>query len=66
MFKLVYIGPKEFRVLIYRLAMTGVIILIGFNFGSWFYLYTVSTFNPKVPLKNFASILMHLPRRTWS
>ena len=57
MFKLVYIGPKEFRVLIYRLAMTGVIILIGFNFGSWFYLYTVSTFNPKVPLKNFASIL---------
>lgn len=57
MFKLVYIGPKEFRVLIYRLTMTGIIVLIGFNFGSWFYLYTVSAFNPKVPLKNFASIL---------
>src|SRR3989344_1759160 len=57
MFKLVYIGPKEFRVLIYRLTMTGIIILIGFNFGSWFYLYTVSAFSPKVQLKNFASIL---------
>ena len=57
MFKLVYIGPKEFRVLIYQLTMTGVIVLIGFNFGSWFYLYTVSTFSPKIPLKNFASIL---------
>ncbi len=57
MFKLVYIGPKEFRVLVYRLTMTGVIILIGFNFGSWFYLYTVSAFSPKVPLKNFAAIL---------
>ncbi len=57
MFKLVYIGPKEFRVLVYRLTMTGIIILIGFNFGSWFYLYTVSVFSPKVPLKNFALIL---------
>jgi len=57
MFKIVYIGPKEFRVLVYRLTMTGIIVLIGFNFGSWFYLYTVSVFNPKVPLKNFASIL---------
>ncbi len=57
MFKLVYIGPKEFKVLVYRLTLIGIIILIGFNFGSWFYLYTISTFNPKVPLKNFASIL---------
>ena len=57
MFKLVYIGPKEFRTLIYRLTMTGIIVLIGFNFGSWFYLYSVSKFNPKVPLRNFASIL---------
>ena len=57
MFKLVYIGPKEFRVLLYRLTMTGIIVLIGFNFGSWFYLYTVSSLNPKVPLKNFALIL---------
>ena len=57
MFKIVYVGPKEFRVLIYRLTMTGIIILIGFNFGSWFYLYTVSAFSPKVTLKNFASIL---------
>lgn len=57
MFKLVYIGPKEFKVLVYRLIMIGIIILIGFNFGSWFYLYTVSSFSPKVPLKNFASIL---------
>lgn len=57
MFRIIYIGPKEFRVLIYRLTMTGIIVLIGFNFGSWFYLYTVSAFNPKVPLKNFASIL---------
>src|SRR3990167_11455653 len=57
MFKIVYVGPKEFRVLIYRLTITGIIILIGFNFGSWFYLYTVSTLNSKVPLKNFASIL---------
>ena len=57
MFKLVYIGPKEFRVLIYRLTLTGIIVLIGFNFGSWFYLYSVSAFNPKVPLKNFALIL---------
>ncbi len=57
MFKLVYIGPKEFWVLVYRLTMTGIIVLIGFNFGSWFYLYTVSAFSPKVPLKNFALIL---------
>ncbi|MBI2062487.1 MAG: VanW family protein [Candidatus Yanofskybacteria bacterium] len=57
MFKLVYIGPKEFRVLAYRLIVTGVIILVGFNLGSWFYLYTVSSFSHKVPLKNFASIL---------
>lgn len=57
MFKLVYIGPKEFRILIYRLTMTGIIILIGFNFGSWFYLYSVSKFNPKTPLRTFASIL---------
>src|SRR3989344_1002888 len=57
MFKLVYIGPKEFRVLIYRLTIIGVIVLIGFNFGFRFYLYTVSAFSPKVPLKNFASIL---------
>ena len=56
MFKIVYIGPREFRVLIYRLTMTGIIVLIGFNFGSWFYLYTVSAFSPKVPLKNSASI----------
>jgi vancomycin resistance protein YoaR len=57
MFKLVYVGPKEFRVLVYRLTMAGVISLIGFNFGSWFYLYTVSVLNPKIPLKNSASIL---------
>jgi len=57
MFKLIYIGPKEFRILIYRLTMTGIIILIGFNFGSWFYLYSVSKFNSKVTLRNFASIL---------
>lgn len=57
MFKLVYIGPKEFKVLIYRLTITGIIILVGFNFGSWFYLRTASTFSSKVPLKNFASIL---------
>src|SRR3989344_3524732 len=57
MFKLVYIGPKEFNVLIYRLTMVGIIMLIGFNFGSWFYLYSVSVFTPKVSLKNFASIL---------
>ncbi len=57
MFKLVYVGPKEFKVLIYRLTMTGIIVSIGFNFGSWFYLYTVSAFNSKVPLKNYASIL---------
>ena len=57
MFKLVYVGPKEFKVLIYQLAVAGIIILIGFNFGSWFYLYTVSEFNLKVPLKNFATIL---------
>ncbi len=57
MFKLVYVGPKEFRVLVYRLTITGVIVLIGFNFGSWFYLYTVSTFSPKVSLKNFAVII---------
>ena len=57
MLKLVYIGPKEFKVLIYRLTMVGVIILIGFNFGSWFYLYTVSALDRKVQLKNFASIL---------
>lgn len=57
MFKLVYIGPKEFRVLVYRLIITGVIVLIGLNFGSWFYLYTVSELSPKVPLKSFASIL---------
>ncbi|HEY4474639.1 MAG TPA: VanW family protein [Candidatus Paceibacterota bacterium] len=57
MFKLVYTGPKEFRVLIYRLTMTGIIVLIGFNFGSWFYLYSISSFSPKVPLKNFASII---------
>lgn len=63
MFKIVYIGPKEFRVLIYRLTMTGIIVLIGFNFGSWFYLYTVSAFSPKVPLKNFASILSAATKR---
>src|SRR3989344_1552068 len=57
MFKVVYIGPKEFRVLIYRLTIAGIIILIAFNFGSWLYLYTVSKFTPKVSLKNFASIL---------
>lgn len=56
MFKLVYIGPKEFRVLIYRLTLVGIIILIGFNLGSWLYLYSVSVLSPKVPLKNFASI----------
>ncbi len=57
MFKLVYIGPKEFKVLVYRLTMAGIIILVGFNLGSWFYLYTISMFNAKVPLKNFASVL---------
>ncbi len=57
MFKLVYIGPKEFRVLVYRLIMIGVISIVGFNFGSWFYLYTISAFSPKVSLKNFAIIL---------
>src|SRR3990167_9655489 len=57
MFKLVYVGPKEFNVLVYRLITVGVVVLIGFNLGSWFYLYTVSIFNPKVPLRNFASIL---------
>ncbi len=57
MLKLVYIGPKEFKVLVYRLVMIGAISLISFNFGSWFYLYTVSTFGPKVTLKNFATIL---------
>src|SRR3990167_401780 len=57
MFKLVYIGPKELRFLIYRLTMTGIVVLIGFNFGSWFYLYSISSFNTKVPLKNFASII---------
>jgi len=56
MFKLVYVGPKEFRVLVYRLTMAGIIVLIGFNFGSWFYLYTVSALSPVVPLKNFAAI----------
>lgn len=57
MFKLVYIGPKEFKILIYRLIVSGVIVLIGFNFGSWFYLHITSTLSPTVPLKNFATIL---------
>ena len=62
MFKLVYTGPKQFRVLVYRLVLTGIIVLVGFNFGSWFYLFTVSSFNPKVKLKNFASILKDATR----
>lgn len=57
MFKLVYIGPKEFRILVYRLIMIGVIPLVGFNLGSWFYLYSASAFNSKVPLKNFALMI---------
>ncbi len=57
MFKLVYIGPKEFKVLIYRLTAIGIIVLIVFNFGSWLYLYSVSKITPQTTLKNFASIL---------
>lgn len=63
MFKLVYIGPREFRVLVYRLTVTGIIILVGFNFGSWFYLYTVSALNPTASLKNFAAILRASTRK---
>lgn len=57
MFKLIYVGPREFRTVIYRLLLTGIIVLIGFNFGSWFYLYTVSALTPVVQLKNFANLL---------
>src|SRR3989344_1421636 len=57
MFKLVYIGPKEFRVLIYWLSIISIVILVGFSVGSWFYLNTISALSPKVPLRNFASIL---------
>lgn len=57
MFKLVYIGPSDFKVLVYRLITIGAIVLIGFNFGSWFYLFTVSNLDQKVKLKNLADIL---------
>ena len=55
MFKLVYTGPSELKTLAYRLITIGIILLIGFNFGSWFYLYTVSNFNSKVKLRTFAT-----------
>lgn len=57
MFKLVYVGPKEFKHLVYRLLVTGIIILISFNFGSWFYLYTASKFHSQAKLRVFADIL---------
>lgn len=57
MFKIIYVGPSDFKVLVYRLITIGAIVLIGFNLGSWFYLYTVSALSPKIPLKNFATIL---------
>ena len=56
MFKLVYTGPSEFKTLLYRVVIVGIIVVAGFNFGSRFYLYSATKFSRTVPLKNFASI----------
>lgn len=49
-------NPK-FSKLIYRLLLTGFIVLAAFNFGSLFYIYAVTSIYQKAELKNFAPIL---------
>ncbi|MBI2068754.1 MAG: VanW family protein [Candidatus Yanofskybacteria bacterium] len=43
--------------LIYRLVLTGLIVLAAFNFGSFFYIYAVSNLAQKAEVRSFASIL---------
>jgi len=46
-----------FGKIIYRLILTGLIILSAFNFGSFFYIYAVVNFPQKADVKSFSSIL---------
>ena len=57
MFKLVYIGPSEFKTLFYRLIITGIIILAAFNFGSLFYIYAMTNLAQKADVRSFTSVL---------
>lgn len=43
--------------LIYRVTLTGLIVLAAFNFGSFFYIYAVTNLSPKADVRSFASIL---------
>ena len=46
-----------FGKIIYRLILTGLIILSAFNFGSFFYIYAVVNFPQKADVKSFSPIL---------
>lgn len=43
--------------LIYRLVLTGLIVLAAFNFGSLFYIYAVINLPQKADVRSFASVL---------
>ena len=43
--------------LTYRLTLTGLIVLVAFNFGSFFYIYAVANLAQKADVRSFASIL---------
>lgn len=56
MFRVTYIGP-DFKTLVYRLILSGLIILSAFNFGSLFYVYAVVNLPQKADVKTFALVL---------
>ncbi len=43
--------------LIYRLVLTGLIVLAAFNFGSLFYIYAIANMAQKAEVKTFAPVL---------
>lgn len=50
------IGLLSFKSLIYRLAITGIIIIVAFNLGTWAYIYSISN-NKTAPINNLFEIL---------
>lgn len=43
--------------LIYRVTITGILVLAAFNFGSFFYIYVMTNLPQKADVRSFASIL---------
>lgn len=58
------IGLLSFKSLIYRLAITGIIIIVSFNLGAWAYIYSINNNKADPQLNNLFEILSAASQKT--